>query len=195
MAIVPADGGRNRSRFQSAARDPGRSGTGRSGVAIHEQKFDGYRIGLRKDGQHIELRSRRGQDWTAQFPALAAGGVKVAARRALLDGEVAALLPNGVTSFQALQNRRPDTPLVYFVFDLLHLDGQDLRDQPLEVRKERLATLLATSPTSGLFRYSDHVVGGGAAFYRNACALGLEGIVSKRAGASYRPGRNMDWQR
>src|SRR4051812_19190594 len=162
---------------------------------LHEQKFDGYRIGLRKDGRRVELWSRRGQNWTAQFPALATAGGKLAARRALLDGEVAALLPSGVTSFQALQNRRPDAPLTYFVFDLLHLDGRDLRDQPLEARKERLRALLAASPTADLFRYSDHVVGGGAAFFRHGCALGLEGIVSKRLGSRYRSGRNTDWQK
>src|SRR4051812_22052821 len=162
---------------------------------LHEQKFDGYRIGLRKDGRRVELWSRRGQNWTAQFPTLVAAAAKLAARRALLDGEVAALLPSGVTSFQALQNRRPDAPLTYFVFDLLHLDGRDLRDQPLETRKERLRALLAASPTSDVFRYSDHVVGGGAAFYRDGCALGLEGIVSKRIGSRYRSGRNLDWQK
>jgi bifunctional non-homologous end joining protein LigD len=162
---------------------------------LHEQKFDGYRIGLRKDGRAVELWSRRGQDWTAEFPALAAAGGRLAARRALLDGEVAAVLPNGVTSFQALQNRRPDTPLAYFVFDLLHLDGQDLRDQPIERRKEKLRALLEASPTGGLFRLSDHVVGGGVEFHRQACELGLEGIVSKRLGARYRAGRNLDWQK
>lgn len=162
---------------------------------LHEQKFDGYRIGLRKDGRTVELWSRRGQDWTAEFPALAAAGGRLAARRALLDGEVAAVLPNGVTSFQALQNRRPDTPLAYFVFDLLHLDGHDLRDQPIERRKEKLRALLEASETAGLFRFSDHVVGGGAEFHRQACGLGLEGIVSKRMGTRYRAGRNLDWQK
>ncbi|MFL5307605.1 MAG: DNA ligase D [Polyangia bacterium] len=162
---------------------------------IHEQKFDGYRIGLRKDGRTVELWSRRGQDWTAEFPALAAAGGRLAARRALLDGEVAAMLPSGVTSFQALQNRRPDTPLAYFVFDLLHIDGRDLRDQPIERRKQRLRELLEASDTGGLFRYSDHVIGVGVAFHRNACALGLEGIVSKRLGTRYRGGRNLDWQK
>ena len=162
---------------------------------LHEQKFDGYRIGLRKDGRTVELWSRRGQDWTSEFPALAAAGGRLAARRALLDGEVAAVLPNGVTSFQALQNRRPDTPLAYFVFDLLHLDGQDLRDEPIERRKAKLRALLDASPTGGLFRFSDHVVGGGIEFHRQACGLGLEGIVSKRLGTRYRAGRNLDWQK
>jgi bifunctional non-homologous end joining protein LigD len=162
---------------------------------LHEQKFDGYRIGLRKDGRSVALWSRRGQDWTAQFPGVAAAGAKLSARRALLDGEVAALLPSGVTSFQALQNRRPDAPLVYFVFDLLHLDGHDLRGQPIESRKERLRSLLGEAGTGGPVRYSDHVIGGGADFHRQACALGLEGIVSKRLGARYRAGRNLDWQK
>ncbi|HXU64326.1 MAG TPA: DNA ligase D [Polyangia bacterium] len=162
---------------------------------LHEQKFDGYRIGLRKDGRTVELWSRRGQDWTAEFPAIAGAGGRLAARRALLDGELAAVLPNGVTSFQALQNRRPDTPLAYFVFDLLHLDGEDLREQPIEIRKEKLRALLDGSQTAGLFRYSDHVIGGGVEFHGQACGLGLEGIVSKRLGTRYRAGRNLDWQK
>jgi bifunctional non-homologous end joining protein LigD len=161
---------------------------------LHEQKFDGYRIGLRIDGRTIELWSRRGQEWTAAFPSIVAAAAALGSRAALLDGEVAAVLPTGVTSFQALQNRRPGAALTYFAFDVLHLDGVDLRPRPLEERKEALRLLLERAGTSAL-RYSDHVVGDGAAFFAKACGLGLEGIVSKRRSARYRGGRNVDWQK
>jgi bifunctional non-homologous end joining protein LigD len=171
---------------------------------LHEQKFDGYRMGLRIDGRTVELWSRRQQDWTAEFPAVIAAGAQLGVTSALLDGEVAAILPSGVTSFQALQNRGAGVALTYFAFDLLHLDGADLRGQPLSERKERLRKLLAgggarrrrrSSGETGVIRYSDHVVGGGAAFFSSACRLGLEGIVSKLASARYRAGRNGDWRK
>jgi bifunctional non-homologous end joining protein LigD len=159
---------------------------------LHEQKFDGYRIGLRKDGENVSLWSRRGNDWTNEFRVVAAAGAALPARRALLDGEVAVLLPSGLTSFQSLQNRRPDTPFVYFAFDLLALDGDDLRERPIEQRKELLRELLARAG-GGVLRFSDHVRGDGPAFLGQACQVGLEGVVSKRLGAPYRPGRNLDW--
>jgi bifunctional non-homologous end joining protein LigD len=170
---------------------------------LHEQKFDGYRMGLRIDGGTVELWSRRQQDWTAEFPTVIGAGAQLGVTSALLDGEVAAILPSGVTSFQALQNRGAGVALAYFAFDLLHLDGADLRGQPLSERKERLRKLLASGGTrrrpssgeAGVIRYSDHVVGGGAAFFSSACRLGLEGIVSKLASARYRAGRNADWRK
>jgi bifunctional non-homologous end joining protein LigD len=160
---------------------------------LHEQKFDGYRIGVRIDGASVQLWSRRGQEWTRQFAPVATAAAKLGARQALLDGEVAVVLPSGVTSFQALQNRGSQTSLTYFAFDLLYVDGDDLRERSLAERKERLRKLVARK--DGLIRYSDHVIGGGAAFYAAACRLGLEGIVSKRADARYRSGRNSDWKK
>lgn len=160
---------------------------------LHEQKFDGYRIGLRKGQGTVTLWSRRNLDWTAEFASVAAAGAELDARIALLDGEVAVLLPSGVTSFQGLQNRRPGTSFVYFAFDLIHLDGQDLHDLPIEDRKRQLQALLARGSGGGAIRFSDHVIGGGPAFFEKACELGLEGMVSKRLGTKYRAGRNMDW--
>lgn len=159
---------------------------------LHEQKFDGYRIGLRKEGDGVGLWSRRGNDWTNEFRSVVAAGATLPARRALLDGEVAVLLPTGLTSFQSLQQRRPETPLVYFAFDLLALDDEDLRDRPIEQRKERLRALLARGGSSVL-RFSDHVLGDGPGFFTQACTVGLEGVVSKRLGTPYRPGRSLDW--
>ncbi|HVX93776.1 MAG TPA: DNA ligase D [Polyangia bacterium] len=160
---------------------------------LHEQKFDGYRIGAALDAGRARLWSRRGQEWTAELPSVATAVAALPARSALLDGEVAVVLPSGVTSFQALQQRTARTALVYFVFDLLHLDGEDLAPLPLEERKRRLHALV--DDRGGVIRYSEHVVGGGAAFHHEACRLGLEGIVSKRRDAVHRAGRNLDWRK
>ncbi len=160
---------------------------------VHETKYDGYRIGCAVEGGRATLWSRRGKDWTAQFPEVAAAASALPVRSALLDGEVAALLPDGRTSFQALQNafsggRRA---LVYFAFDVLSLDGEDVASRPLLERKALLSRLLRD--VRGIVRYAPHVEASGAAVFREACRLGLEGIVSKRADQPYRPGRNASW--
>jgi bifunctional non-homologous end joining protein LigD len=163
---------------------------------LHEQKLDGYRIGARIDAGRIQLCTRRGQDWTAEFPSIVAALARLGADSALLDGEVAVVGANGVTSFQSLQQRGLKTPITYFVFDLLHLDGEDLSAMPLEERKRRLRKLVGARPRkNGWIRYSDHLVGGGAAFFREACRLGLEGVVSKRRDKPHRAGRNLDWRK
>ncbi|MGH7823275.1 MAG: DNA ligase D, partial [Candidatus Binatia bacterium] len=161
---------------------------------LHEIKIDGYRIGCRIERGAVRLLSRRGNDWTERFPAVGDAARELAVERALLDGEVAVVLPDGRTSFQALQNALGDgraANLVYFVFDCLHLEGVDVSREPLERRKERLRELVGRS--RGVIRFSDHVIGGGAAFFREACRLGLEGIVSKRLGVAYRSGRSDAW--
>src|SRR5512138_2137429 len=160
---------------------------------IHETKYDGYRIGCAVERGRATLFSRRGKDWTQEFPEVAAAAARLPVRSALLDGEVAAVLPDGRTSFQALQNAFSggERRLVYFVFDLLHLDGEDLAPRPLLERKAALERLLGGS--GGIVRYAPHVEGDGGAIFREACRLGLEGIVSKRRDEPYRPGRNATW--
>jgi bifunctional non-homologous end joining protein LigD len=165
---------------------------------LHEIKFDGYRILGRLDQGRVRLLSRNDKDWTSRFSTIAAAVARLPARSALLDGEVAVLRPDGTTSFQALQQRlggdEAAGDLVYMVFDLLHLDGRDLRGAPLEERKAALESLLARAkPAGGPVRYSAHVVGGGGAFLRRACGLGLEGAVSKRRAAPYTSGRSLAW--
>ena len=155
---------------------------------LHEIKHDGYRIVARIEEGEVRLISRNGKDWTKEFPQVARAVGRLPAGTALLDGEVAAVLPNGATSFQALQRRAEGgTPLVYFAFDLLHLDGWDLREVRLEERKEVLRRLLESAPAA--LRFSDHVRGHGPEFFAQARELGLEGVVSKRADAPYREGR------
>jgi bifunctional non-homologous end joining protein LigD len=161
---------------------------------LHEIKHDGYRIVARIEEGEVRLISRNGKDWTKEFPQVARAVGRLPAGTALLDGEVAAVLPNGATSFQALQRRADGgTPLSYFAFDLLHLDGWDLRAVKLLERKEVLRRLLESSPAT--LRFSDHVRGQGRAFFEKAREAGLEGVVSKHADAPYREGRGGDWRK
>ena len=159
---------------------------------LHEVKFDGFRIGAAVEHGRATLLSRRSKDWTAEFASVAAGAARLGAASALLDGEVAAVGPDGRTSMHGMHE---GSTIVYFVFDLLHLDGEDLTGRPIEERKARLRDLLGRAPPAPL-RYVDHVVGGGPAFFKEACRHRLEGIISKAAGSTYRPGsRNATWQK
>jgi bifunctional non-homologous end joining protein LigD len=160
---------------------------------LHEQKFDGYRIIAELSGRKLRLLSRRFNDWTAQFPTIVDAVAALPVKSIVLDGEVAVVMPDGRTSFQALQNAfgRRDANVVYFVFDLLELEGEDLTRLPLEQRKQRLAKLIGKK--QGVIRYSDHVIGNGEAFFKLACKQGLEGIVSKRRDSLYTPGRGKTW--
>ncbi|HEY8233295.1 MAG TPA: DNA ligase D, partial [Vicinamibacteria bacterium] len=161
---------------------------------LHEIKHDGYRIVARINEGDVQLVSRNGKDWTKEFPQVARAIGRLPAGTALLDGEVAALLPNGATSSQALQRRaEAELPLVYFAFDLLHLDGWDLRGVRLDERKQVLQRLLESAPAT--LRFSDHVRGQGRQFFEQAREAGLEGVVSKRADAPYREGRGGDWRK
>ena len=161
----------------------------------HEIKYDGYRIGCRVARGRVTLTSRNGKDWTAAFPEIVEAASRLETTDALIDGEVAVVLPDGRTSFQALQNAASSGlmrgNLVYFVFDLLRLDGADIRQEPLVRRKAQLVSL--TGRATGRIRYSDHITGDGKAFLAEACRVGLEGIVSKRLDKPYRPGRGSDW--
>jgi bifunctional non-homologous end joining protein LigD len=163
---------------------------------LHEIKYDGYRIGARLRSGRIALYSRNGNEWTAAFPEIVAALRKLAVSDALLDGEVAMVLPDGRTRFQALQNafsgEAPRGALKYFVFDLLRLGREPIASLPLEERKARLQKLVGRRKASRL-QFSEHVVGSGEAFFARACRVGLEGIISKRKDQPYRPGRNTDW--
>ncbi len=161
---------------------------------LHEIKFDGYRVLCEVDDGNVHLWTRRGKDWSDRFRPVVEAAARLPVRQALLDGEVVVLEADGRTSFQALQNALTggrDKDLVYFAFDLLYLDGYDLRKATLLDRKEALAQVLAAAP--GGIRLSEHVRGQGDDFYRQACSLSLEGIVTKRAGEPYRSGRGKDW--
>ena len=166
---------------------------------IHEVKFDGYRVLAHVQAGEVHLFTRGGEDWTLRMPTLHAALAKLKAKSAILDGEFVALDERGVSDFQLLQNafsEKSQAPLAYYVFDLLYLDGVDLRPLPLIERKAKLEELLGRSPKSQTtVRYSEHTRGNGARFFAEAAKLGLEGVVSKRASAPYRSGRGKDWQK
>lgn len=167
-----------------------------SGVRwLHEIKFDGYRALARLETGRITLLTRRGNDWTKKFTSVAEALKQLPVNRALLDGELVVLKENGASSFEALQqalSAGDDSRIVYYAFDLLHLDGYDLTQAPLEQRKALLRELMS-GDEEGRIRYSDHVDGRGPDFFKQACRLGLEGVVSKRRDRPYRSGRIGEW--
>lgn len=163
---------------------------------LHEIKFDGYRMGCVIDEGAVRFESRVGRNWTDKFPELVAAARQLVVRSALLDGEAAIVTPSGLTSFQALQNSFTGAPragLVYFVFDLLHVDGRDIAALPLEQRKRECQQLLGQLPSDSPFRYSQHFEGDGSAMLARACELGAEGIISKRRDHVHRAGRTEGW--
>jgi len=164
---------------------------------IHEIKHDGYRMLCRIESGAAQFVSRTAKDWTATFPSLARALSRLPLACAWLDGEVVVLDDKGRSSFQALQNALAGThvpTLTYVAFDLLYLDGTDLRGAPLIERKRLLEKLLAAASASTI-RYSDHFAVPGPAFLENVAALGLEGMVSKRADRPYQSGRSTAWQK
>ncbi|CAD5283656.1 3'-phosphoesterase / DNA ligase D / DNA repair polymerase [Bosea sp. 62] len=164
---------------------------------LHEVKFDGYRLQARISAGKVRLLTRTGLDWTERFgDRIADALAAMSCETALIDGEVVALGENGISSFSALQAALSDgetANLVFFAFDLLHLDGEDLRAEPLLARKERLEELLKAAGQDAPLRYSEHFVEPGQTMLRHACRMGLEGVISKRAEAPYRSGRGRDW--
>jgi len=162
----------------------------------HEVKFDGYRIQARLDRGEVRLLTRKGLDWTGKFPNVAAAVADLPAETALLDGELVVENESGASSFSALQSalkaERRDR-FVYYVFDLLHVDGADLMPLPLVERKAALARLLKHAEKSGPIRLSPHFDGEGSVVLRQACDFMLEGIVSKRAQSAYVSGRSENW--
>ncbi len=160
---------------------------------IHEIKLDGYRIEARLDHGKVRLFTRNRQDWTSRFKSVAEAVAGLPAETALLDGELVAQNEKGFSSFSLLQTDlkegRADR-LVYWVFDLLHLDGRDLMERPLTERKAALERLLRGGDPDGPIRYCEHLEGNGVVILKRACAIELEGIVSKRSDAPYRSGRS-----
>jgi bifunctional non-homologous end joining protein LigD len=154
---------------------------------VHEIKLDSYRIHARIDGKDVRLLTRTVLDWTDRYRATEAALRKLKVKQAYLDGELCALDANGLTSSAAMQSatdHRPSEGLVYFVFDMLHLDGEDVKRLPLIERKAKLQRLLARAP-AGL-RYSEHFTQPGPDVLAAAYRIGAEGIVSKRIHTSTR---------
>ncbi len=162
----------------------------------HEIKYDGYRLIATIQNGNVTLTTRNGHDWTHRFKSIADSLSKLKVKRAILDGEAVVLDKEGRSDFQALQMmlkaREKATP-VYFAFDLLHLEGEDLRDRPLRERVKTLQTLMKQFKSRENVRLSERLDAAGAAVLKLACKLGLEGIISKRLDAPYVSRRDPSW--
>jgi bifunctional non-homologous end joining protein LigD len=164
---------------------------------VHELKLDGYRVQAHIDkAGKTRLYTRSGLDWTHRMPAVAREVSKLAVESAILDGEVVVLTPDGQSSFAALQaafEEGAKHPLTYFVFDLLHLNGHNLRTQPLTERKGILSEMLETLEDQSTVRFGQHIQAEGKPILDAACQMQAEGIVSKRADSAYVSGRSKSW--
>ena len=164
---------------------------------LHEIKFDGYRTMAHIENGNVRLITRAGLDWTKRYGDLPHAFAKLPCREAIIDGEVVVLDDKGISRFALLQDALSEgagNKLVFYAFDLVHLDGWDLRQVQLSKRKALLAQLLSGHATGrSAIQLSDHVEGDGRPLYERASELGLEGIVSKRASATYQSGRSKTW--
>ena len=159
---------------------------------LHEIKHDGFRIIGCKSGDRVRLYSRPGNDLTDRFPLIVEALAQLRSRSCIIDGVAVACGEDGIASFDRIRYRRHDADVFLYAFDLIELDGDDLRREPLAVRKATLASLLARA-APGL-RLNEHLEEqDGPLVFAHACKLGLEGIVSKRRNSPYRSGRSPDW--
>ncbi|HEY0762464.1 MAG TPA: non-homologous end-joining DNA ligase [Pyrinomonadaceae bacterium] len=163
---------------------------------LHELKFDGYRLLCHLEGRQVRFWTRNRKDWTAKFAGVGKAVKALPLKSAILDGEIVALDEKGRASFQRLQqsiNKGAGSGLIYHIFDVIYIDGFDLTRCPLRERKRVLEELLAPLGDTSVLRYSDHIEGSGAQFFKEACKLGLEGIVSKQAESIYESTRSRSW--
>jgi ATP-dependent DNA ligase len=159
---------------------------------LHEIKHDGFRVIARKDGTKVRFYSRPGNDLTYRFPLIVESLARLRSRSCIIDGEAVAFNDNGLASFDRIRYRRHDATVFLYAFDLIELNGDDLRRDPLEVRKATLVSVLAKAGAG--IRLNEHIEHeDGATVFAHACKLGLEGIVSKRKNSPYRSGRSPDW--
>jgi ATP-dependent DNA ligase len=160
---------------------------------IHEIKHDGFRIIARRDAAGVRLITRNGYDLAARFPLAAAAIASLPARSCVVDGEAIAVDDNGLSVFDLIRYRRQNHAVTLCAFDLIELDGEDLRREPMEVRKRTLKGLLRRAHPGIVF--NRHFDAEGEVMFKQACALGCEGIVSKRLGSAYRAGRVDHWRK
>jgi bifunctional non-homologous end joining protein LigD len=161
------------------------------GQWLHEIKHDGFRIIARKNGSRVRLYSRPGNDFMHRFPLIVETLARLRSRSCIIEGEAVACDDNGVASFDLVRHHRANERTFLYAFDLIELDGDDLRRDPLERRKATLEMMLAKASPG--IRFNEHMEGDGEAVFWHACKLGLEGIVSKRKDSIYRSGRSPDW--
>ena len=145
----------------------------------------------RKDDARVKLYSRPGNDLTARFPLIVEALARLRPRSCIVDGEAVSCREDGIASFDRIRYRHYDHTVFLYAFDLIEMDGEDLRRDPLEVRKATLASVIARVGPG--IRLNEHIEEDGPIVFRHACKLGLEGIVSKRKDSSYRSGRSPYW--
>jgi bifunctional non-homologous end joining protein LigD len=161
------------------------------GLWLNEIKHDGFRIIARKTGAQVRLYSRPGNDLTRRFPLIVETLARLRSHSCIIDGEAVACDDNGVASSDLIRRHRNNDRAFLYAFDLIELNGDDMRRDPLEVRKATLASIAAKASPG--IRFNEHIEGDGPTVFAHACKMGLEGIVSKRKDSMYRSGRSPDW--
>jgi ATP-dependent DNA ligase len=159
---------------------------------LHEVKYDGYRLRVERDGDRVRLITRGGYDWTKRFPWIVEAALKNRQKRFVIDGEAVILGVDGISDFNALHSGRHNEEVQLCAFDVLAIDGDDVRKLPLAMRKANLERLLARRP-DGIFINPFERGEIGPDLFRAACRMGLEGLVSKRRDRPYQAGRSKDW--
>ena len=159
---------------------------------IHEVKYDGYRLRVERDGDRVRLITRGGYNWTKRYPWIVEAALKNRYKQFVIDGEAVVLGVDGISDFNALHSGKHNHEVQLYAFDVLAMDGDDLRPLPLSMRKASLAKLLHRRP-DGIFMGSFEQGEIGPDLFRHACLMGLEGLVSKRRDRPYRSGRSKDW--
>ena len=158
---------------------------------IHEIKHDGFRILARRDGNSVRLYTRNGYNFADRFPRIVEALKTLSVQSCFIDGEAIVVDANGLAVFDLLRSWRHNHVAMLCAFDLIELDGKNLRRTPIEERKYALANLLYCDHDG--IAFNKHYDCDGAVFYKHVCALGCEGIVSKHLGSTYRSGRVNDW--
>ena len=159
---------------------------------LHEIKHDGYRLIVQRDGKRVRLWTRNGYDWSDRYPLITEAALRNRNTSFVIDGEAVLLGVDGISDFDGLHSRKHDEEVMFYTFDILVSDGEDVRKLPLSMRKANLSRLLARR-VDGIF-LSDFERGEiGPDLLRHACLMGLEGLVSKLKDRPYRPGRSPSW--
>lgn len=159
---------------------------------LHEVKYDGFRLIVHRDADRVRLITRGGHDWSRRYPWIVEAALKNRHKQFVLDGEAVVLGADGISNFNALHSGKCNHEVQLYAFDLLAVDGNDLRELPLLERKAKLDKLL-TRRQEGIFLSSFEQGEIGPDLFRHACLMGLEGLVSKRLDRPYRGGRSKDW--
>jgi bifunctional non-homologous end joining protein LigD len=158
---------------------------------VHEIKHDGFRVIARKIGTQVRLYSRSGTDLTKRFPLIVETMADLGARSCIIDGEAVACGDDGIACFEMIQRWDTNDSVFMWAFDLIEVNGQDMRRDSLEKRKDALRVLLGRA--SNGVSFNEHIEGDGATLFKHACKLGLEGIVSKHKNSRYISGRSLHW--